>query len=277
MGLSFLSKKSFSTWSLKNIQKVHEAEQRRDAEIQRQKEIAKKLQEERALEEIKMCQVKAGFLPNSVLDRLDWMYEPTPTKETHPLKQIPDSSMQYRSTANAEPLHPLFASRFACSVSQVKENSISLMMQNEVNIKQEMRIQRHEKDRKEKKKAKKKEKREKKEKDKRKKERSRSERKREKEREYSRSRSASRSRRKKEKKELKDKKQRKEFRKSRVESRSKSRSRSPPSEQFCKLEKNLEALKVTSITSPSLANNQQVVANLEKFESIQVKFDRLEI
>ena len=75
MGLAFLNKKSWHTGSFKNIERVWQAEEKRANADKKQAEAAKKLKEERHMEEMKKLQVQAGLLPESALHRMEWMYE----------------------------------------------------------------------------------------------------------------------------------------------------------------------------------------------------------
>ena len=75
MGLAFLNKKSWHTASFQNIERVWIAEQKQREAVRKQGENAKKLKEERHIEDIKRMQVDAGLIPKSHLNRLDWIYE----------------------------------------------------------------------------------------------------------------------------------------------------------------------------------------------------------
>lgn len=75
MGLDYLNKKVWHPGSMKNIQKVWDAQQAQLQVIKRQKERAKKRQDEQYNEEMKRIQVEAGLIPRSHLDRMDWMYD----------------------------------------------------------------------------------------------------------------------------------------------------------------------------------------------------------
>lgn len=75
MGLDYLNKKVWHPGSMKNIQKVWEEEQKQKEISKRNKERAKKLQEERHNEQLKRIQVEAGLIPRSHLDRMEWMYD----------------------------------------------------------------------------------------------------------------------------------------------------------------------------------------------------------
>lgn len=71
-GLGFLSKKSWHTKNLANQEKVWMAEQRKEAETQKTKELAKQIQQEREQDEIEKISGKKG----TRLDRgIDWMYQ----------------------------------------------------------------------------------------------------------------------------------------------------------------------------------------------------------
>ena len=71
-GLGFLSKKSWHTKNLANQEKVWMAEQRKEAETQKTKELAKQIQQEREQDELEKISGKKG----TRLDRgIDWMYQ----------------------------------------------------------------------------------------------------------------------------------------------------------------------------------------------------------
>lgn len=71
-GLAFLSKKSWHTKNLANQEKVWMAEQRKEAEAQKTRELAKQIQQEREQEELD----KISGAKGSKLDRgIDWMYQ----------------------------------------------------------------------------------------------------------------------------------------------------------------------------------------------------------
>ena len=63
----YLNKKVWHPGSVKNIQKVWEAQQARLEVIKRQKERAKKLLDELHNTEMKRLQVEAGLIPESEL------------------------------------------------------------------------------------------------------------------------------------------------------------------------------------------------------------------
>ena len=74
MGLSYLAKKTWHPEKFSNIEKVHNAEQKKEDEERLKNERIKKLREERHIEDLKRMQVEAGIIPESSLQRLDWMY-----------------------------------------------------------------------------------------------------------------------------------------------------------------------------------------------------------
>lgn len=74
MGLSYLNKKDWHPEKFSNIEKVWNAEQRQQEESRLIQERIKKLKEERHIEELKRMQVEAGIIPESSLQRLEWMY-----------------------------------------------------------------------------------------------------------------------------------------------------------------------------------------------------------
>ena len=75
MSIDYLMKKVWHPGSMKNIQVVWEKEQQEKDRIRKAQEMKTKLEEEKHHEEIRRLQVKAGQIPASQLDRLDWMYE----------------------------------------------------------------------------------------------------------------------------------------------------------------------------------------------------------
>ena len=74
MGLSYLSKKQWHPEKLTNIAQVWEQEQKKDETERLKQERIKKLKEEKHIEDLKRQQVEAGIIPESTLNRLDWMY-----------------------------------------------------------------------------------------------------------------------------------------------------------------------------------------------------------
>jgi len=74
MGLAFLNKKSWHTGSFKNIADVWLAQEKAKEQKRRREEIKKKLAEEKYSESLKKIQVEAGLLPESALNRMEWMH-----------------------------------------------------------------------------------------------------------------------------------------------------------------------------------------------------------
>ena len=87
MGLSFLNKKIWHPGSFANMEKTWVTEQKfREVEI-RAIEKAKKIKEEKVIEEMKKIQVNKGLIPASQLNRLDFMYQcpdPESTQKANP-------------------------------------------------------------------------------------------------------------------------------------------------------------------------------------------------
>ena len=75
MGLSYLSKKSWHPSSFPNIEKVWVAESAERDKEQKLADRIKKLKEEKQIEDLKLIQIKEGIIPESSLQRLDWMYQ----------------------------------------------------------------------------------------------------------------------------------------------------------------------------------------------------------
>ncbi|KAG6597851.1 Pre-mRNA-splicing factor CWC25-like protein [Phytophthora cinnamomi] len=74
MSLAFLSKKSWHTANLRNVEKVWIAEQKHAAEEKKVAELRKNIEEERQLQELRQLQAAQGNKAAAV-ERLDWMYE----------------------------------------------------------------------------------------------------------------------------------------------------------------------------------------------------------
>ncbi len=68
-------KKAWHPRTITNIEKVWKAEEEQREQQRRSLELKKKLEEERYHEELKRKQVELGILPQSSLDRLDFIYE----------------------------------------------------------------------------------------------------------------------------------------------------------------------------------------------------------
>ncbi|XP_070675931.1 uncharacterized protein [Malus domestica] len=73
MALKFLNKKGWHTGSLRNIENVWKAEQKRDAEDKKLDELRKQIVEERERSEFRLLQVQAGLVPKQ--ERLEFLYD----------------------------------------------------------------------------------------------------------------------------------------------------------------------------------------------------------
>jgi len=73
-GLAFLNKKQWHTGHIRNIEKVWHAEQKAAEEKTRLEQLKKELNEERQIEELRKMQVDAGLIPQTTLNRVDWLY-----------------------------------------------------------------------------------------------------------------------------------------------------------------------------------------------------------
>ncbi|CEG38303.1 Uncharacterized conserved protein [Plasmopara halstedii] len=74
MSLAFLSKKSWHTANLRNVEKVWIAEQKHAAEEKKVAELLKNIEEERQLQELRKMQAAHGD-KSATVERVDWMYE----------------------------------------------------------------------------------------------------------------------------------------------------------------------------------------------------------
>ncbi|XP_042486814.1 pre-mRNA-splicing factor CWC25 homolog isoform X2 [Macadamia integrifolia] len=73
MASKFLNKKGWHTGSLRNIENVWKAEQKRDGEQKKLEELRKQIQEERERSEFRLLQEQAGLVPKQ--ERLDFLYD----------------------------------------------------------------------------------------------------------------------------------------------------------------------------------------------------------
>ncbi|KAI3874934.1 hypothetical protein MKW98_019507 [Papaver atlanticum] len=73
MGMKFLNKKGWHTGSIRNIETVWKAEQKRAAEDLKIEELRKQIKEEREKAEFRQLQVEAGLVPRQ--ERLDFLYD----------------------------------------------------------------------------------------------------------------------------------------------------------------------------------------------------------
>lgn len=124
MGLSFLNKKIWHPGSFANMEKTWVTEQKyREVEI-RAMEKAKKIKEEKVLEEMKKLQASKGLIPASQLNRLDFMYqcpEPQTNQKTTPNedfllgKRIDDESHNIflKNKNQKKTIIPMFADNYA--------------------------------------------------------------------------------------------------------------------------------------------------------------------
>lgn len=135
MGLSFLNKKIWHPGSFANMEKTWVTEQKyREVEI-RAIEKAKKIKEEKVLEEMKQIQVNKGLIPASQLNRLDFMY------------QCPDPEANQKTTPNED---FLLGKKFDDESSNIfmkkklKKNIIPLFADNYANPRNEDFVRIHE-------------------------------------------------------------------------------------------------------------------------------------
>ncbi|KAL8033111.1 hypothetical protein ABFX02_13G140700 [Erythranthe guttata] len=73
MALKFLNKKGWHTGSLRNIENVWKAEQKRDAEDKKLEELKKQIHEERGRAEFRQLQIDSGLIPKQ--ERLEFLYD----------------------------------------------------------------------------------------------------------------------------------------------------------------------------------------------------------
>lgn len=88
-GLSFLSKKSWHTSNVKNVEKVWIAEQEKDEEAKKLRELQKQLEDERQIKELRQLQAASGQTVKTIDNSLDWMYT-GPASQSEQVKQAED-------------------------------------------------------------------------------------------------------------------------------------------------------------------------------------------
>ncbi|MES1920634.1 RNA-splicing factor [Bonamia ostreae] len=74
-GLAFLNKKPWHPASMKNMEITWKAEQKEKKRKKRIEEHLKQIKEERAVEDLKKEQIRAGLITKAESDRMDWMYQ----------------------------------------------------------------------------------------------------------------------------------------------------------------------------------------------------------
>lgn len=74
-GLSFLSKKSWHTSNVKNVEQVWIAEQQQENEAKKLRELKKQIDEERQILELRQLQAASGQSVKTTDSSLDWMYQ----------------------------------------------------------------------------------------------------------------------------------------------------------------------------------------------------------
>ena len=74
MSLSFLSKKTWHTSNIKNVEQVWIAEQKKEKEEKKLKELQKQIDEERQIDELRHLQKESGLVTDPK-QKVEWMYE----------------------------------------------------------------------------------------------------------------------------------------------------------------------------------------------------------
>ena len=86
MSLKFLSKKSFHTKTIHNVERTWQAEQNAEAEKKKVEEVRKRLEQDRHNEELLRLQAEASGLSTSTKARIEWLYT-DPVSEANRLNQ----------------------------------------------------------------------------------------------------------------------------------------------------------------------------------------------
>ena len=73
MSLSFLSKKTWHTSNVKNVEQVWIAEQKKEKEEKKLKELQKQIDEERQIDELRTLQKESGLVTDPK-QKVEWMY-----------------------------------------------------------------------------------------------------------------------------------------------------------------------------------------------------------
>lgn len=106
MSLAFLSKKSWHTTNVKNVEKVWIAEQKAEAEAKALAELQKQLTEERQLQELRQLQAQHGHVSKEVDNSLDWMY------------QGPSAQTQHRESAEEYLLGKVYSGKSSAAIKE---------------------------------------------------------------------------------------------------------------------------------------------------------------
>ncbi|KAL8115819.1 uncharacterized protein LOC141666995 [Apium graveolens] len=111
MGLKFLNKKGWHTGSLRNIENVWKAEQKRDAEDKKLEELRKQIHEERERSEFRLLQQQAGLIPKQ--ERLDFLYDSglavgkaSESDGFKSLEALPSAQPDVAASTSAKPVVP---------------------------------------------------------------------------------------------------------------------------------------------------------------------------
>ena len=107
MSLSFLSKKTWHTSNIKNVEQVWVAEQKKEKEAKKLKELQKQIDEERQIDELRSLQKEGGHLSDPK-QKVEWMYEgPGSAIASAAAAQEYKLGKEYAPTAQAESMGAL--------------------------------------------------------------------------------------------------------------------------------------------------------------------------
>ena len=115
MSLSFLSKKTWHTSNVKNVEQVWIAEQKKEKEEKKLKELQKQIDEERQIDELRTLQKESGLVTDPK-QKVEWMYEgPGSAIASAAAAQEYKLGKEYTPTAQAESLDALASKQTAGS------------------------------------------------------------------------------------------------------------------------------------------------------------------
>ena len=115
MSLSFLSKKTWHTSNVKNVEQVWIAEQKKEKEEKKLKELQKQIDEERQIDELRTLQKESGLVTDPK-QKVEWMYEgPGSAIASAAAAQEYKLGKEYTPTAQAESMDALASKQAAGS------------------------------------------------------------------------------------------------------------------------------------------------------------------
>lgn len=100
--MDYLQKKVWHPGRIQNIERVWKKEKQQVEFHKKQKEREAKLLEERISEQLKVSQIQQGYLPQSYINRLDWMYDEGNKLSQQQKQQSYEEYLQGKAITNVE-------------------------------------------------------------------------------------------------------------------------------------------------------------------------------